>query len=74
MDYPLRSLPDLAPADLPQLETSHTGHRHCLIQQAYGLDGVDGASVFSLQAQHPGGRIATTQNHAARPFSLNSHR
>jgi hypothetical protein len=72
MDYPLRSLPDLAPADLPQLETSHTGQHHYLIPQAYGLDGVDGASVFTLQAQYPGGRVATTQDHAARPFNLST--
>jgi hypothetical protein len=72
MDYPLRNLPDLARADLPQLETSHTGQHHYLIQQAYGLDGFDGTTGFTLQTQHPGGRIATTQDHVAHPFNVST--
>jgi hypothetical protein len=48
MDYPLRSLPDLVPADLPQLEVSRTGHYHHLAYRACGLYGINGAVTFAL--------------------------
>lgn len=72
MDFPLRSQPDLAPADLAQFDISHTGHHHPLAQQVYGPRSINGAVAFTLQAQLPGGHFATTQNHAPHPFSLST--
>ena len=68
MDFPLRSLPDLAPAYLPQLELLHTGHHNAPAQQFYEPYGIDRTSAFTLQAQLSGGQVATTQNHALHPF------
>lgn len=47
MDFLPRSQPDLAPADLPQLEFPSTKYRHPLNQQVHGLYSVDGVSAFA---------------------------
>lgn len=70
MDFPPRSQPDLAPADLSQLGFPRTEYHHPLIQQVHGLYGVDGDFAFTQQAHLPGGRFATTQNHPPYLFSL----
>ena len=73
MDYPLPSLPDLAPADLLQLGVPYTEHHNPPIQQAYDLYGVDGTFAFTREAQLPGNPFATGQGgHALHPFSLSS--
>lgn len=66
MDYPLLSLPDPAPAYLPQLEPLHTEHHNAPAQQLYGPYGID----QTLQTQLPDGQFATTQNPALQQFSL----
>ncbi|RAR02066.1 TPR-like protein [Stemphylium lycopersici] len=68
MDFPPRSLPDLAPAYLAPLELPHTGNHNAPAQQTYGLHGLDGVSVFNLQARSSGGLVATTQDYAPYPF------
>ena len=63
MDFLPRSQPDLAPADLPQLQLPSTEYRHPLAQQVHGPYSVDRVSAFAQQAHRPGGCFATTQNH-----------
>ena len=60
MDFPLRSQPNLAPADLAQFDILHAGHHHPLGQQEYGPHGINGAIAFTPQAQIPGGHFAST--------------
>lgn len=64
MTLPPRSLPDLAPPYLTQLEPSHT---HCYnavsTQQLYGPYAVDQTSALTSQVLLPGGQVATTPNH-----------
>ncbi|KAH8702997.1 Tetratricopeptide repeat-domain-containing protein [Phaeosphaeriaceae sp. PMI808] len=72
MDFPPRSLPNLAPADLTQPGISHTAHYYLPTQQAYRPYGVDGAFVFTPQAQLPGGQVATLHDYAPHPFSLST--
>jgi len=72
MNFPPRSLPDLAPADLPELGFLHTGYHHPLVQQALRVYGVDGVITFTQQAQLPDGHFANTQNHGPYPFSLST--
>lgn len=71
MDSPPRSLPDLAPAYLPQVEPLHTVHHNALpTQQLYGSYGIDQTPAFGLQVQLSGGQVATMQNHAPHPSNL----
>ena len=73
MNFPLRSLPDLAPAYLPQLEPSYTIHYNTLpTQQLYGLYGADQASTFALQVQPSGSQVATIQNYTPHPFNFHT--
>jgi len=73
MNFPLRGLPDLASAYLPQFEPSYTVHHNALpTQQLYGLYGADQASAFALQGQLSGGQVATMQNHAPHPFNFHT--
>jgi hypothetical protein len=72
MNFPPYSLPDLAPADLPQLDLSHTGYHPPLAQQVHGLYGIDGFFAFTQQAQLPGGHFVTTQSYAPHLFDLSA--
>lgn len=73
MDFPQRSLPNLAPAYLPQLEHSDTAHHNALpAPPLYGSYGVDQTSAFTLQVQLSGGQVGGMQNHALHPFNLST--
>jgi hypothetical protein len=73
MDFPSHSLPDLAPAYLPELELSHEVHHNALPdEQLYGLYGVDRTSAFTMPVQLSDGQVAITQNNALHPFNLSA--
>ncbi|PSN58555.1 hypothetical protein BS50DRAFT_154072 [Corynespora cassiicola Philippines] len=69
MDVPPHSLPNLAPADLPQPEMLYTRHHQPFAQQSYGPYGANGVFASTLQAQFPGGQGTTAQNHILHSFS-----
>jgi hypothetical protein len=71
MDFPPRTLPNLAPAYPRQLEPLHTVHHNALpTQQLYASFGADQTAAFALQVQLSGGQVATMQNYASHPFNL----
>lgn len=71
MAFPPRSLPTLAPAYPAQLQLPQTGHYNDVLnQQLYEPYGVDQTSAFAVQAQRPGGPVATTPNHNLHPSTL----
>ncbi|KAJ4305590.1 hypothetical protein N0V90_001121 [Kalmusia sp. IMI 367209] len=76
MNFSPSNLPELAPADLPQLETFYTGYDSSLAQQAYALYDVNEAFPFTLSAplldEQAGEQVANTQFHAPYPASLST--
>jgi hypothetical protein len=54
---------------LAQLDLLHTGNHNAIVQQTYGLHGVDGVFALTLQAQRSGRLGTTTQNHTLHPLS-----